>query len=71
MFARFFARRRLRKAVIAFRAAYDANRSATDRQDTRAMHETRAALRSAQNERLAAEIALSKLEGFGGLRRAA
>lgn len=70
MFARFFARRRLAKANAIWKAAYYAYREAEARQDTRRMHLTCAALRNAQTDRTAAEVALSKLEGFGGLRRA-
>lgn len=70
MFARLFASRRVRRAEASFRAAYAANVNATLRQDTRVMHDTRAALRAAQHERMAAEVALARAEG-STLRRAA
>lgn len=57
MIALFFARRRLRKANAAFRDAYDANVAATERQDTRAMHETRAELRRTQSTQTISRMA--------------
>jgi len=71
MFARFFARRRLRKANAVWKAAYYAYREAEARQQCQLMHITAAVLRNAQSERIEAEVSLSKLEGFGGLRGAA
>lgn len=68
MFARFFARRRVRKATAAYLDAREAYRDADNRQDTRSMHIASANLRATNNERMAAELALAKLEGLGGLR---
>lgn len=70
MFARFFANRRVRKATAAHLIAYRAACDAKSRRDTRDIGRTLDALTIAQNERLAAELALSKLEGFGALRAA-
>lgn len=70
MLARFFARRRVRKANHAYHQARAAYHDATTRQDTRSMSVASANLRATNSERLAAELALSKLEGFGGLRAA-
>jgi hypothetical protein len=56
LFARARAAIRLRKANAAFKAAYAANCIAEDRQDTRRMAETRAALRKARQDQLRAEV---------------
>ena len=69
MFARYLARRRVRKAHAAYIAARAKYHDALTRQDTRPMSVASANLRATNSERLAAENALSKLEGFGGLGR--
>ena len=52
---------RLKKADAAFKAAYEANLKATERQDTRTMNATRSTVCAARREQLAAEIALDLL----------
>lgn len=67
------ARARLRAAAVEHEAAYYARVAINDVEPRVTQHigHAQARLQKANQERLAAELALSKLEGFGGLRRAA
>ena len=56
MISRILAHYRLKKARARYEAARQAYRDATDRQDTRAMHEAALALRKANHERIKALV---------------
>jgi len=61
---------RLGKAIAAHDAAVIANERATERQDTRRMHETRAAVYQTLHAKMAAEVALDALTPKRGERSA-
>lgn len=67
------ARARVKAAAVEHEAAYYARVAinAVEPRVTQRIGHAQSRLQKANQERLAAELALSKLEGFGGLRRAA